>query len=72
MNILSILIGVGAFVVAMVGLIPLLGWLNWIALPLAALGGIIGALGKNKAGLTINAIVIAVAAIRLLIGGGLL
>lgn len=72
MNIISILIGLMASPIAFAGMIPFLGWMNWLMIPVAVLGAIIGAFAKNKAGLTINLIVLAVGVVRLMLGGGFL
>ena len=65
-----------------IGLVPLLGWSNWLIIPFAGVGAIIAAIGilltssekrgRAKAGLVLNAIVIVVAAIRLSMGGGII
>ena len=65
-----------------IGLVPLLGWSNWLIIPFAGVGAIIAAIGimltspekrgRAKAGLVLNAIVIIVAAIRLSMGGGII
>lgn len=70
MNLISIVIGLIGAVFMFVGIIPLLGWLNWIALAACGLGGILGAFAEKKTGLIINIIVIAIAILRLAIGGG--
>ena len=53
-----------------VGLFPLLGWLEWIALAGCVLGVIFGVFCTKKIGLVINIAVALVAALRLLLGGG--
>ena len=55
-----------------IGLIPMLGMLNWVVIPLALLGVIFGIFSKNTGGLTLNGIVLIVAIIRLIAGGGIL
>lgn len=71
-NVISILIGVILLVVTLVALVPLLGWLNWLGLLIGAVGLLFGALSRNKAGLILNLILMAVAAFRLFLGGGIL
>jgi hypothetical protein len=71
-NLISIVIGVILLVVTLVALIPLLGWLNWLGLLIGAVGLLFGALSRNKAGLTLNAVLMAVAVFRLFLGGGIL
>lgn len=72
MNLISKIIGIIAFLVMLVGLIPLLGILNWIAIPLAIIGLFFGIFSKNTGGLLLNGIVLIVSLLRLIIGGGIL
>lgn len=82
MGLISLLWGIVAMVLMFVGLVPLLGWSNWLVIPFAGVGAIIAAIGimltssekrgRAKAGLVLNAIVIVVAAVRLSIGGGII
>lgn len=67
---LSILIGLVCAVLLVPGLVPFLGWSLWITLALCVLGIIFGAFCEKKIGLTINIAVAVVAALRLLLGGG--
>lgn len=70
LNILSILIGLVALVFAIPGLIPLLGWINWLMLPIALIGAGVGALSSSNAGRNLNLIVLVVGMLRLMLGGG--
>lgn len=72
LNLVSILIGVVLLVFVLVGLIPFLGWLNWLALVIGAVGVLIGALSRHKAGLVFNIVLLIVAILRLSLGGGIL
>jgi hypothetical protein len=72
MNILSVIIGIVALIGALVGFIPLLGWLNWFILPVAVVGLVFGLLSRNNNGRNINLVVLGIALFRLFIGGGLL
>lgn len=54
------------------GLVPLLGSLQWLVLVLVVLGIIFGAFPQKKTGLIINIAVGVVAVLRLFLGGGLL
>lgn len=45
MGIVSIIIGTVALLMALVSLLPLLGWINWVAIPLAVIGFVFGAIG---------------------------
>jgi hypothetical protein len=71
-NILSLLIGGIALLLAIPALLPLLGWMNWIVIPLSVLGLGIGVISKSKAGRNLNLVVLVIAALRLMLGGGLL
>ena len=70
MYLISKIIGIVALLIMIVGLFPLLGWLNWIVIPIAVLGLLLGAFSKNSGGVNLNGIVLVVAIIRLFIGGG--
>ncbi|MEX2535454.1 MAG: hypothetical protein WD273_07610 [Trueperaceae bacterium] len=72
MNLISIIIGVLALLGALVGFIPLLGWLNWGVIPLAVVGLIVGLMAEENGGRNINLVVIVLAVIRLMLGGGLI
>jgi hypothetical protein len=72
LNIISILLGIIALVLAIPSSIPLLGWGNWIVLPIAVLGAGIGALSRSSKGRNFCLIVIVIAAIRLSLGGGII
>ncbi len=53
-------------------LLPLLGWLNWLVIPLALLGAGLGVLFGEERAWKLGLLVLGVAALRLLLGGGLL
>lgn len=72
MNVISVLVGIVALIVALVGFFPLLGWLNWLAIPIAVVGLVIGQFDNRRSGRNLNGIVIAFAAVRLFLGGGIL
>ena len=72
LNIFSILIGLLGGLLAIIGLVPFLGWTNWIWLIVPVIGAIVGAISKEKSGLTLNLVVIAIMAVRLSIGGGII
>ena len=72
LNILSIVIGLIGAVLALIGLVPFLGWTNWIWLIVPVIGAIIGALSSSKGGLILNLVVIGIMAVRLSIGGGII
>ena len=70
MYLISKIIGIVALLIMIVGLFPLLGWINWIVIPIAVIGLLFGAFSKNSGGVNLNGIVFIVAIIRLFIGGG--
>lgn len=72
LNIVSLLIGIVALVCAAIAFIPLLGWANWLIIPLAVVGAGIGAMSGSKMGRNLNLFVIVVGIIRLMIGGGII
>jgi hypothetical protein len=72
LNLLSILIGLVALVLAIPSAIPLLGWGNWIVLPIAVLGAGIGALSRSNHGRNFCLIVFVIAGLRLMLGGGII
>ena len=72
LNLVSLIIGVVALVLAVIAFLPLLGWANWLIIPLAILGAGIGAMSKGNAGRNLNLFVIVVGIFRLMLGGGIL
>ncbi len=72
LNLVSILIGLVLLAFVLVGLVPLLGGLNWLALMIGAVGVLIGALSRHKAGMIFNIVLLLIAAVRLSIGGGII
>ena len=72
LNLVSIIIGIVALVLAAVAFIPLLGWANWLIIPLALLGAGIGAAAQGNAGRNLNLFVVVVGILRLMLGGGII
>ena len=72
LNLLSILVGLLSLLIVIPSQIPLLGWGNWLALPLIAVGIVLGALSRSNGGRNFCLIVLAIAAVRLMIGGGVI
>ena len=72
LNLVSLIIGVVALLCAAVAFLPLLGWANWLIIPLAVIGAGIGAMSNGTAGRNLNIVVIVIGAIRLMLGGGIL
>ena len=71
LNIISILIGLIALILAIPAFIPLLGAINWVIVPIALFGVLIGALSRSNTGRNLCLIVTAICVIRLWLGGGL-
>lgn len=72
MNILSILTGLVALAISVFGLLPLFGWLNWLALPIAAIGAGMGMLSSHSGGRNLNIFVLLLGSVRLWLGWGIL
>jgi hypothetical protein len=70
-NLVSLIIGVVALIFAVVAFIPLLGWLNWLIIPLAIIGAAVGVISRGTAGRNLNLLVIVIGVVRLMLGGGL-
>ena len=70
-NLLSILIGLVALVLAIPTFIPLLGWANWLIVPIALVGVLVGALSSSNTGRNLCLIVTGICIIRLSLGGGI-
>ena len=80
-SILGFILSLLAVVFLIIGLIPLLGWLNWItSLPTAVISMVFSLIGASRgllkglgiAGATISGAVIIFALFRLFLGGGIL
>lgn len=72
LNLLSILIGIVSLLIVIPAQIPLLGALNWIALPLVAIGIVLGQLSSSNGGRNFCLIVLLIASLRLIVGGGII
>jgi hypothetical protein len=72
LNLLSLLVGLVAGFIAFFGLIPFIGWANWFVLPIAGVGLVLGLVSRRREGMILNLVVIAIALVRLSLGGGLI
>ena len=72
LNFVSLIIGIIALVCAAVAFIPLLGWLNWLIIPLAVIGAGVGQVSGSNGGRNLNLVVIVVGIVRLMLGGGII
>jgi hypothetical protein len=71
LNFVSLIIGVVALLCAVVAFIPLLGWANWLIVPLALIGAVVGAASQSNTGRNLNLFVVVVGILRLMLGGGI-
>lgn len=71
-NLVSLIIGLVALVGAVIAFIPLLGWANWLIIPLAIIGAAIGVFSRSAAGRNLNLLVILIGVVRLILGHGIL
>jgi hypothetical protein len=71
-NIVSFIIGGVALIFALIAFIPLLGWANWLIIPLAIIGAVIGMFSRGTGGRNLNLFVIVIGVVRLMLGGGIL
>lgn len=71
-SVIAFILGLVSLVIVIPATIPFLGWANWLALPLILIGVIVGQLSTSKAGRNFCLVVLAVAVIRLSLGGGLI
>jgi len=71
-NLVSLIIGFVALVCAVVAFVPLLGWFNWLIVPLAIVGAGVGLISRGSAGRNLNLLVILIGVVRLILGGGIL
>jgi hypothetical protein len=72
LNLLSILVGIIALPLMLIALIPLLGWLNYLVIPIAVVGLALGALSDSNSGRNLNIVVAGVGLVRLWLGGFIL
>ena len=72
LNLVSIIIGLVSLAFVAVAFLPLLGWANWLVVPLAIIGAAIGAMSRGSTGRNLNIFVIIIGVLRLILGGGIL
>ena len=71
-NIVSVLIGLVTLVMGLVAFVPLLGWLNWLVIPVGIVGAAVGALSSSNGGRNLNLVLIVIFGLRLMLGGGII
>ena len=72
LNLVSIIIGIVALIFAVIAFLPLLGWANWLIIPLALIGAAVGMASRSNSGRNLNLFVVVVGVLRLMLGGGIL
>ena len=72
LNVLSILTGLFALLLAIPSTIPFLGWGNWFVLPIAIVGIALGQLSSSNGGRNFCIVVLVIAVIRLSLGVGII
>lgn len=72
LNLLSIIFGIASLAIVIPAQIPFLGWANWIALPIVAIGIVLGQLSSSDGGRNFCLVVLLIAAVRLMLGGGII
>lgn len=71
LNVVSLLIGVFALLLAIPAFLPLLGAAYWVIIPIAVVGAAVGVLSRRSSGRNLNLLVIVIGVVRLMLGGGL-
>ena len=72
LNLLSFLFGIVSLIIVIPATIPFLGWANWLALPVIAIGIVLGQMSSSNSGRNFNLVVLLIAAVRLTLGGGVI
>ena len=72
LNALAYLVGLLSLVIVIPAQLPLLGAANWIALPVIVVGIALGALSSKDGGRNFCLVVLLIAVVRLMLGGGIL
>jgi hypothetical protein len=70
-NLVSLIIGFVGLIFAVIAFLPLLGWANWLIIPLAIIGAVVGMVARGTAGRNLNLLVILIGIVRLMLGGGI-
>ncbi len=72
LNIVSILIGLVALLLAIPALLPVISLMNWIVFPIALVGLVVGILSSKTSGRNLNLVILIVSGLRLFLTGGLI
>lgn len=71
-NLIAIFFGIVGLALAIPSTLPLLGWGNWLVLPIVVIGIGFGALSSSNGGRNFCLVVFLIAVVRLMLGGGLI
>ena len=71
LNLLSWLIGIVCLILGIPMLLPVVGLLLWLLLPVAIIGAVIGQLSRSNSGRNFCLLVVVLIAIRMSITGGM-
>ncbi|HET7707956.1 MAG TPA: hypothetical protein VFK50_00310 [Sphingomicrobium sp.] len=71
LNLVSIIIGLVALVLAIPAFLPILALAYFLIIPLAIIGALVGAASSSNVGRNLNLFVIVVGVVRLMLTGGL-
>lgn len=72
MKLIGSLLGIISLVIMLVAFIPLLGWINWINIPIAIVGLIFSSLVDSRGGKTMCSVALIFGILRLIFGGGII
>ncbi|MFZ2995495.1 hypothetical protein [Sphingobium sp.] len=71
LNIFSAFIGIVTLILMIPAVFPLLGALNWLLVPMALFGALVGMMSSRNGGRNFCLLVAAFGALRLFLGGGI-
>ena len=71
-NIIAFILGLIALILAIIGFIPFLGLLNWLTILIAGIGAAFGFASEKNTGRNFCLVVVAICAVRLWLGGGII
>lgn len=71
LNLLAYLVGLVSLILVIPAQIPLLGAINWLALPVIVVGIVLGALSSKDGGRNFCLVIGLIAVVRLSLGGGI-
>ncbi len=71
LNILSAMIGLVTLILMIPAVFPLLGALNWVLVPMALVGALVGMMSSKKGGQNFCLLVAGFGTLRLFLGGGI-